>query len=676
MIRTVRTVCAHDCPDQCSLLAHVEDGRIVRIEGDPAHPFTAGFACAKVHRDHELVHSPERVRTPLRRTGAKGQGRFAPITWDDALDEIVSRWQAIIREDGPEAILGYAYSAHQGQINRGLLLGLFHALGASRLQAGTVCDTCAEAGWDAACGSVGGADPETIIHSDLIIAWGADLLTTNVHIWPFVERARAAGAPLVVIEPRRSRTAARADWHLRVTVGTDAALALGVMHVLVREGLADRRYLAERTVGFDRMERDVLPRFHPARVAEITGVRVSDLERLARMYGHARAPFIRLGEGMSRSRQGGQAIRAVALLPGVVGAYDKIGGGALLMTAASFGLDASALRRPSGPATTRQVNHSRLGEALLTLKNPPLRALFVACNNPAVTCPDAGVVRQGLSREDLFTVVHDPFLSDTARYADVVLPAATYLETEDVHRAYGTYYLQFANRVVEPQGAAWPNRRLAQEFARRLGVTDRVFSMDTDALLGEIIRRSSGPTANIDRDGFRASGPVKLAPEPGRQQFATPSGRLEFYSDRLAGQGLPAMPDWVEEAAEAEGERRWPLRLLTAPGYYQSHTAFSAVASLRRKQGPPECVLHPDDAAARQLRDGESVQLVNQRGLVTLRLRVSDETPPGVVFVPGQRPAGEAGQSTINMLVSDRFSDLGEGATYQDTRLDVRPAPA
>ena len=350
MIRTIRTVCAHDCPDQCSLLAHVEDGRIVRIEGDPEHAFTAGFACTKVHHDHELVHSPERVRTPLRRAGAKGAGHFVPVTWDAALEEIAGRWQAIMRENGPEAILGYAYSAHQGQINRGLLLGLFHALGTSRLQAGTVCDTCAEAGWDAACGSVGGADPETVVHSDLVIAWGADLLTTNVHIWPFVERARKAGATLVVIEPRRSRTAARADWHLRVNVGTDAALALGVMHVLVRDGLCDRDYLARRAVGFERLEREVLPRFHPARVAEITSVSVTDLERLAHLYGRARAPFIRLGEGMSRSHQGGQAIRSVALLPGVVGAYDKLGGGALLMTAASFGIDASALRKPSGPA--------------------------------------------------------------------------------------------------------------------------------------------------------------------------------------------------------------------------------------------------------------------------------------------------------------------------------------
>ena len=674
MIRTIRTVCAHDCPDQCSLLAHVEDGRIVRIEGDPEHAFTAGFACTKVHHDHELVHSPDRVRTPLRRAGAKGEGRFVPVTWDDALDEIVGRWQAIMREDGPEAILGYAYSAHQGQFNRGLMLGLFHALGASRLQAGTVCDTCAEAGWDAACGSVGGADPETVVHSDLIVAWGADLLTTNVHIWPFVERARKAGATLVVIEPRRSRTAARADWHLRVNVGTDAALVLGVMHVLARDGMCDRDYLARRTVGFERLEREVLPRFHPPRVAEITGVSVADLERLAHLYGLARAPFIRLGEGMSRSRQGGQAIRAVALLPGVVGAYDKLGGGALLMTAASFGIDASALRKPSGPARARMVNHSRLGEALLTLADPPIRALFVACNNPAVTCPDASAVRRGLQREDLFTVVHDPFVSDTARYADIVLPAATYLETEDVHRAYGTYYLQFANQVVEPQGEAWPNHRLARELARRLGVRDAIFSMDTDGLIRVLLQGASGPAAAVDPAAVRSAGPLKLAPEPGRQAFATPSGKLEFYSEHLASQGLPALPDWVDDAAEVEAARRWPLRLLTAPGYYQSHTAFSGVASLRRRQGPPECVLHPDDAASRGLRDGEGVELYNDRGAVVFRLRVSDETPRGVAFVPGQRPAGEACGGTINMLVSDRFSDFGEGATYQDTRLEVRRA--
>ena len=667
----IRTVCAHDCPDQCSLLAHVEDGRLTRLTGDPEHAFTAGFACAKVNRDHEMLYSPERVLTPLRRVGEKGEGRFAPITWDAALDEIVSRWERIFREDGPLGLLGYAYSAHQGQLSRGLILGLFHALGSTRLLAGTVCDTCAEAGWDAACGSVGGTDPEQVEQSDLIVAWGADLLTTNVHLWPYVERARQRGAKLIVIEPRRSRTAERADWHLRVNVGTDAALALGVMHVLARDGLCDRAWLARRSLGFDRLEREVLPRFSPERVAEISAVSVPDLERLAHMYGRARAPFIRFGEGMSRSHQGGQAIRAVALLPGVVGAWDKPGGGALLMTAASFGFDPSAIRKPAGPDQTRLVNHSRLGEALLTLTNPPIRALFVAGNNPAVTCPDAATVRRGLMRHDLFTVVHDPFLSDTARYADIVLPAASYLETEDVHRAYGTYYLQFAHRVVEPRGEAWPNRRLAQELARRLGVTAPVFSMTTDALIRALFSTATGPAARVDVATFSDAGPVKCAPV-GEQRFATPSGRLEFYSERLAAQGLPAMPDWEPDPIGEREGLRYPLRLLTAPGYYQSHTAFSGIAALRRKAGPPECVLHPDDAAKRDLRDGETVECFNDRGAIRLRLRVSDEVSRGVVFVPGQRPAGESDGGTINFLTSDRFSDFGEGATYQSTRLDVR----
>lgn len=288
------------------MLAHVEDGRLVRVEGDPAHAVTAGFLCAKVSREPELVHSRERVLTPLRRTGPKGAGRFAPISWEAALAEIVARWQAIIREDGPLALLGYCYSAHQGQINRWLPMALFHAMGATRLVPGTVCDSAADAGWSAAVGPVGGADPESVVGSDLVLAWGTDLVTTNVHFWAAVEARRKAGVPLIVIDPRRSRTAAQGDWHLPVRIDTDAALALGVMHVLVRDGLADREYLARETVGFERLEREVLPRFDPARVAAITGLAAADVERLAHRYGEARAPFIRLGAGMSRAVHGGQ----------------------------------------------------------------------------------------------------------------------------------------------------------------------------------------------------------------------------------------------------------------------------------------------------------------------------------------------------------------------------------
>jgi anaerobic selenocysteine-containing dehydrogenase len=658
----------------CSLLAYVEDGRITRIDGDPDQPFTAGFACAKVNRDAELVHSRERLVTPLRRVGAKGEGKFAPIGWDEALDEIVARWQAIIAESGPLALLGYAYSAHQGQMNRGLVNGLFHALGASRLRAGTVCDTCCETAWDMTVGAIGGADPESVVHSDLVVSWGADLVATNVHFWAKLEAVRRRGTQLVVIDPRRSRTARLADWHLPIRIGADAALALGVMHILVRDGLCDRDYIARHTLGFERVEREVLPRFTPDRAAAVTGLPIADIERFAALYGAARAPFIRLGEGMTRLAQGGQALRAVALLPGVTGAYGRRGGGALLLTAASCELDYDVVRKPSGPAQTRTVNHLRLGESLLELRDPPIRALFMAANNPAVTCPEAGKVRRGLARKDLFTVVHDPFLSVTARYADIVLPAATYLETEDLYRAYGTYYLQYAPRAVAPQGEAWSNFRLAQALAPRMGLDDPVFRMSQSEILGEMLRGARGPAAALDPEQIREAGPIRLAPEDA-QQFRTASGKLEFYSEALAAQGLPPMPDWHPDPEEQRQAARWPLRLLTAPGYFQSHTAFSGVSFLRRREGAPSCILHPEDAYARGLSDGQRVRLFNDRGSIGLVLKISDEILPGNVLVPGQRPDGETLSGTINMLCSDRYTDIGDGATYQSNWLEIAAWP-
>jgi anaerobic selenocysteine-containing dehydrogenase len=375
---------------------------------------------------------------------------------------------------------------------------------------------------------------------------------------------------------------------------------------------------------------------------------------------------------MSRCTQGGQAIRAVSLLPGVVGAYAKRGGGALLMTATSFGLDLAPIRRPSGPARTREVNHSRLGDALLTMTDPPIRALFIAANNPAVTCPDAQSVRRGLAREDLFTVVHDPFLSDTARFADLVLPAATYLESEDLYRSYGTYYMQLGQAVVPPQGEARTNRALAAGLAKRLDITDAVFSMSTDELIATVFRGAQGPVTAIDPGTLREHRPIKLRLPDGGPRWATPSGRLEFYSEHLAAQGLAAMPDWIADPVDEAHAARWPLRLLTAPGYYQSHTAFSGNSTLRRRAGAPECVLHPADARKRGLTNGDDVALVNDLGEVRMRLRVSDEVGPGVVLVPGQRPSGESGGTTINMLCSTRYADLGEGATYQSTCLDAR----
>ena len=664
----IRTVCAHDCPDMCSLLAHVENGRVVRIEGDPAQPFTAGFACGKVNRDTELVHSPERLTTPLRRTGPKGSGQFAPMTWDAALDEIVATWQRAMAESGPLALLGYAYSSHQGQINRGLTNGLFHALGCSRLRGGTVCDSCADAAWEHTVGPAGGADPESIHLSDLIVSWSSDLHATNVHLWAAIEKRRAAGVKLVVIDPRRTRSARAADLWLPVRIGTDSALALGVMHILVRDGKADRDYLAAHTLGFDRVERDILPRFSPEATAAITGLPIADIETFAAMYGAAKTSFVRIGFGLSRLTDGGQNLRTVALLPGVTGAYGRHGGGALLATAASFGLNYNALRKPSGPDETRTINHLKLGEALRTLNDPPIRALFIAANNPAVTNPDTAATRAGLAREDLFTVVHDPFMTETAKFADIVLPATTYLETDDFYRAYGTYYMQYGRRALEPQGQAWSNHRLTQTLAARLGVTDPVFRMTPQDLVREMFKGATGAVAGIDPASLLDGTPVSIGTRTG-QIFPTPSGKLEFYSETLAAMGLPPLPDWRPDPAEAK--QAGALRLLTAPGYFQSHTAFSGVAFLRGREGAPHAVLHPEDAASRGLVHGQKVRLRNARGELGLILHVRDEIQPGVVLVPGQRPDSETVGGTVNMLCAGAYTDMGEGATYQSTWLEV-----
>ncbi len=651
----------------CSLIATVEDGKVLRVQGDPDHPYTAGFACGKVNRDSDLVNSPERIKTPLKRIGAKGQGQFKPITWDEALDEIAAKWKAIIKESGPLAILGYAYSAHQGLMNRGLVNGLFHALGTSRLLAGTVCDTCCEEAWNVTVGPVGSADPESVVHSDLVVSWGADLAATNVHFWALYEQQKKQrGVPLVVIDPRRTRSAKAADLYLPIKVGTDAALALGVMHILVRDKLANRVYIAQHTLGFDKVERDILPKFTPQRTAEITGLAAADIEKLAAMYGKAKAAFIRLGEGMTRLAAGGQALRAVALLPGVTGHYGAKGGGALLLTAASCELDYNAVRKPSGPAATRNVNHLRLGEELLNMKDPPIRALYVSANNPAVTCPEVQKVRKGLAREDLFTVVHDPFLSETAKYADIVLPAASYLETDDLYRSYGCYWMQWGPQAAKPSTEARSNFEVAQALAQRLGITDRIFSLSPRDAAKELMKN-----APYDQDKLFAGVPQRYVESWQPQAFATPSKKLEFYSEQLARMGVSPVPDWTPDPIEVADAKKWPLRLLTAPGYFQAHTAFSGVGFLRGREGEPFCILHPDDARQRNLADGATVRLFNDRGAVGLRLKVSDEVRPGVVLVPGQRPSHEAVSGTINMLCSDRYTDMGEGATYQSTYLDV-----
>ena len=673
-METIRVVCAHDCPDMCSLLAHVENGRVLRIQGDPDQPFTAGFACAKVNRDAELVHSPERIATPLRRIGAKGEGRFAPITWDAALDEITARWKSIIAESGPLALLGYCYSSHQGLMNRGLPNGLFHAMGTSRLWAGTVCDSCMEAAWDATVGPIGGADPESVIEADLVICWGADLFATNVHFWAKLEQERKRGLKLVVIDPRRTRSAQAADWHIPIRIGTDAALALGIMHVLARDNLCDRDYIAQHTLGFDQRGTRGAAAFHPRprrrhhrrrgvrRGAACRDVRrdkkITDPPRLGHDAPHPRRP------GAAHRRAAARRHRRIWPLRRRRGERHR----RIVRTQLQCG--AQAVRPGDDAHHQPQLGWAR---RCLTLNDPPIRALFIAANNPAVTCPDTARTRRGLARDDLFTVVHDPFLTITARYADIVLPATTYLETEDFFRAYGTYYMQYS-----PQRGAAAGRGMVEPEARPVagrahGLSPiRCSACRRPEILRELFRGAKGALAAVDPDTLLDAGPISIATRDG-QQFRTPSGKLEFYSEALAAQGLPPMPDWQPDPVEATQGAQWPLRLLTAPGLFpEPHCVFRcSLAARPRGEAVSACCI-PADAAARNLREGEHVRLVNDRGAVGLTLHVRDEIQPGVVLVPGQRPDQEAVSGTVNMLCSDAFTDMGEGATYQSTWLDVR----
>jgi anaerobic selenocysteine-containing dehydrogenase len=647
---------------------------VVRTVGDPQHPFTRGFLCGKVNRYAERVHSPERLLTPLRRVGAKGEGQFAPITWDAALDEIVSRWQAIMASYGSEAIAGYAYSSHQGLVNRNFTQALFHALGATRVNAGAVCDTCCGEAWELTVGAAGGTEPERVQDADYIIAWGANLNSTNVHQLPFIDMARRQGAPLVVIDVWRTRAARRADWFIPIRVGTDAALALGMAHVLHRDNLIDHDYIQRLVLGYERWAQEVLPRYTPAAVETITGVPATDVEALARAYGQARAPFIRLGQGLSRHANGGAATRAIICLSGLVGAWQRPGGGVLLATADSYKFNFAAVRRPDlQPGPRRVLNMVRFGRALTEWHNPPLMALFIQSNNPATTCPGQALVRRGLAREDLFTVVHDTFLSETARYADLVLPACTSFESEDLYRGYGTYYVQYGPQVLAPQGEAWPNYRLVAALAHRLSLHDPVFSRTPREHMAALLDVHVGPVAGLRLDDLLDGMPRRLnVPALGHtfdHTFPTPSGKLQIACPELAVRGLPDLPDYVPAGPSA-----YPLRLVTAPGHHLHHSAFLGVASLRREEGGPWVRLHPDDATPRGISQGQAVELFNDAGVVGLYARLTTDVSPGMVVVEGHRPQSQyLSGGPLNALCSDRYADLGEGATYQDTWLDIRP---
>ncbi|OIQ61870.1 molybdopterin oxidoreductase family protein [Neomoorella thermoacetica] len=656
------SVCPFDCPDACGLLVEVNDGRITGVRGDPEHPYTRGFICAKMRYYGKLVHSPERILTPLKRSGPKGSGLFTPISWTEALETIAGRWQKIMAGYGSEAILPYSYAGVMGLLQRNAGHAFFHRLGATELQR-TICSPAAEAGWQQVLGATWGNDPETIVASDLVIIWGMDPAATSIHFLSLAQQARKNGALIVVIDAYRTRTAALADEAILVRPGSDAALALGLMQVLVTEEMVDKDFLAAHVLGYEELRDKVLPLYTPDRVAALTGVPVATIVNLARAYGRARAPFIRIGYGFSRHRGGGMAVRIIASLPALVGAYGKHGGGALQSSGTGSAVRLEVVTRPDlRRKPVRALNMVQLGRALTGSLEPPVMSLYVYHGNPATVAPDQNRILAGLRREDLFTVVHERFLTDTALYADIILPATFSVEQEDLYRSYGHYYVQRSRAILPPPGEAKSNWQTFCLLARALGFEEDIFRRSEAEMVAALIKEVNLEAE--DRKALAGGRPVKLKPVPG---FATPSGKIELLP---AGAGLPG----YREPDDGHIDERYPFQLLTAPAHFALNSNFWQLEELRQREGGPWVLVNPGDCRRRGLVEGAWAQVANQRGSCLLRVKVSTDVPPGIAVVPGvwwcqHSPGGH----NINSVIGDELTDLGGGSTFNDHRVDIRP---
>jgi anaerobic selenocysteine-containing dehydrogenase len=616
----------------------------------------------------------------LRRAGPKGEGKFRPISWDEALEEIAQRFRQIMARWGAEAILPFSYGGTLGLVQNRTGHAFFHALGASQLDR-TICISTAYAGWRATVGMVGGNDSEQMVNSDLIVLWGINAAYTHINLMTFVKRARQRGAFVVAIDPYRTRTAKEVDLHLMPRPGTDTALALGVMHVLISEGLIDREYIERATLGFDRLARHV-KQYDPETVARLTGLTSDEVVDFARRYGATRASFIRIGIGLSRHDNGGMTCRTLACLPALSGAYAHPAGGALLSSSESFPLNYAALERPDlrpKPAP-RVINMIRLGRVLADPDlAPPVKALYVYNSNPASVCPNQELVLQGLRREDLFTVVHEQMLTDTTDYADLVLPATTSMEHPDLYKSYGHLYLQLAEPVIPAEGEAKSNWEVFRLLARALGLADPHFQKTEAQLIREVLDVDHPALRGITYERLRGEGSVRLNVGRPYLPFAdgapTPSGKVEFYSERLAAEGFPALPTYIpliEGPDNTELAERFPLQLIVPPNRFFLNSSFSQSELLRRRQKAPTVLLHPQDAVARGIADRELVRVYNDRGRAQFVALLTEDTRPGVAVIEGIwwhkfSPGGRG----VNVLTADRVTDLGGGPALHSNLVEV-----
>jgi anaerobic selenocysteine-containing dehydrogenase len=735
MKQVVHAACPHDCPDACGVLITVEDGRATKIQGDPEHPVTRGFLCAKVAKYLDRVYSPDRVLYPMRRVGPKGpvagQRSCAPhdrvrdpvphnqnphtdpdpqtwqrISWDEALDEIAARFRAVANEFGSEAILPYSFGGTLGALNGASMdRRFFHRLGASQLDR-AICSAAGEAGLESVLGVKLGTEPEQFANSKYIIAWASNIHANNVHLWPFIAEARRKGAKLVVIDPYRTRTAACADWHLPINPGTDAALALGMMHVIIGENLHDADYVSKYTLGFDQL-REKVKAYPPERVAQWTGIAAADIRKLAREYATVRPSVIRLNYGVQRSEGGGMATRSIVMLPCVIGSWKEIGGGLQMSTSGAAAFNTKALKRTDLMQAAlgreaRTINMVELGRVPNTLNDPPVKALFVYNSNPAAVAPRHNEVVRGLLRPDLFTVVHEQFFTDTTDYADIVLPATTFFEHKDLQKAYGHYYVQVSNQAIAPLGECRPNVELFRALAERMGFEDACFRETVNEMIdlalgsddpwfegitrerlevGQVRMNFGGQDSDQDAADLRLSrpgqrsGPTQTQPFLPFAQggFRTPSGKAELYSEAVKALGLDPVADFTPPTESRNGKQpgALPLELLARKSDNFLNSTFSNVASVREMEESGLLEISSPDALARGIADGDRVRVFNHRGDILLKARVDGKVQPGVVSASLNWAKMTPGFQSINALTSEKLADMGNSATFYSVLVEV-----
>ena len=672
------SVCALDCPDTCSLLVNVDGGKGSHLRGDPTHPITRGFLCGKVARYLEREYSPERLLYPQKRIGSKGAGKFERISWDEALGTIAVRLRSISADHGSEAILPYSYAGTMGLLNGGGMdRRFFHRLGASRLDR-TICSSAGGAGLAAMLGFKYGTEPEQFRHSKLIIAWGANILGNNVHLWPFIVEARRNGARFYTIDPVRNRTGRLSDKHFSIFPGSDLALALGLMHVIIGENLHDAEYVASYTEGFDELK-DLAAKYPPERVEALTGIDRADVVSLAREYATTRPAVIRVNYGTQRSERGGTAVRAIAALPALVGSWREIGGGLQLSTSQSFRLNKEALEMPELQSLSplgreaRLVNMSELGKALTTLDHPRVKAMIVYNSNPAAIAPNQNLVLKGMRREDLFTVVLEQFQTDTADHADILLPVTTFLEHTDLYLAYGHYYLQLARPALPAPGETKSNVEIFRLLAERMGFEDQCFLDSEDDMIRTLLNSEHPFVKGITLEQLDRERSVRLNVSPEGQPFlpfaqggfGTPSGKCEFHAEALDYQ-----PPTESRLGAAELRSQFPLEMISAKSHDSMNSTFGNESWTHRQTSV--LLLNRADAEPRGITSGDRVRMFNARGSCTLVAEVDGEVRSGVVCAPSVRwnklsPDG----LNVNALTSDRLTDMGGGATFYSCLVEV-----